>query len=299
MKDPSIMNFRHFCLALSIALVWGANFPVMKIGLNGISPLIFSGLRSLLILPLLFFIPRPKISWKVLLLIGLLIGTLTVPLLLLAIHLGVAAGLSSLIIQAQAFFTVLLALLFFNQKPSFLNWMGMSIAFLGIGFIGIQVGGEASLLGLGIALISAIVFAISNLVLQQKGQTVDMFSLMAWMNIVPPIPLFLLSSLIYGNDQFFQSFQNFTWISGASLLYASLVSGLFGYTTWGFLLKKYPAAVVTPFSLLVPVFAISFAYLTVDETLTTTSIYGCLLVISGLIINQLKTGYLKFKNPPK
>lgn len=292
------MNIRHFFLALAIAFVWGANFSVMKIGLSSISPLVFSALRSVVVLPLLFFIPRPKISWKILVIIGLLIGTIKLPLMLLAIHWGVAAGLSSLIIQVQAFFTVLLALMVFKQKPFLCNWIGMGVAFIGIGLIGIQVGGEASVLGLLIILIAALFFAISNLILQKEGQTVDMFSLMSWMNLVPPIPLFFLSIWLYGWDDCVQSFQNFSWTSFSSLLYASLGAGLFGYTAWGFLLKKYPAAVVAPFSLLVPVFAISFAYLAVNETLATTSIYGCLLVIIGLIINQWKSGYLRLKKQP-
>ena len=293
------MNIRHFCLALTVALFWGANFSVMKIGLSGISPLIFSALRSLLILPLLFFIPKPKISWKIIILIGLLIGTIKLPLMLLAIHLGVATGLTSLIVQVQAFFTTLLALFFFNQRPTILNWVGMGIAFSGIGLISIQLGGEASIFGLIVILISALFWAISNLLLQQKGQNVDMLSFMAWMNLIPPIPLFTLSLSIYGWDNCLESFQNFTWISFSSLIYASFCAGLFGYTIWGILLKKYPAAVVAPFSLLVPVFAIGFAYLTLDETLTMTSAYGCFLVILGLIINQLKSNRLKIKNSNK
>ena len=293
------MNVRHFCLALCVALVWGANFSVMKVGLDGISPLIFSAMRSVLVLPLLLFIPRPQISWQILFLIGLLIGTIKLPLMLLGIHLGVAAGLSSLIIQVQAFFTTLLALMIFNQKPTLLNWIGMGIAFTGIGMIGIQVGGEASLLGLIVILISAFFFAIANLIIQQKGQKVDMLSLMAWINIIPPIPLFLLSFFIYGSDNFVESFQNMGWLSMGSLLYGSLCAGLFGYTLWGNLLKKYPAAVVAPFSLLVPVFAIAFAYFFVDEFLTKTSIYGCFMVIFGLIINQLKSNTLKLKKTAK
>lgn len=289
------MNIRHFCLALSIAFVWGANFSVMKIGLSGISPLVFSTLRSVVVLPLLFFIPRPKVSWKILVSIGFLIGTIKLPLMLLAIHWGVAAGLSSLIIQVQAFFTVLLALIVFRQKPFLSNWIGMGVAFAGIGLIGIQVGGEASVLGLLIILIAALFFAVSNLVLQKEGQNVDMFSLMSWMNIVPPIPLFLLSLWLYGWEDCVQSLQNFTWMGSFSLFYASLGAGLFGYTSWGFLLKKYPAAVVAPFSLLVPVFAISFAYLIIDEVLSPSSVLGCLLVILGLGINQLKSGYLRSK----
>lgn len=289
------MNVRHFCLALLVALLWGANFSVMKIGIYGISPLIFSALRSILILPLLFFIPRPNVSWKTIILVGLLIGTIQLPLMLLAIHLGVATGLTSLVVQAQAFFTTLLALIFFHQKPTLNNWIGMGVSFLGITLIGIQIGGESSFTGLALILLAALVWALSNVTIQQKGPKGDMLSLMAWMNLVPPIPLLILSFVIQGKEVFIESFDNFTWISFASLLYASLCAGLFGYTMWGNLLKKYPAAVVAPFSLLIPVFAIGLGYFTVDEILTETSLYGCFLVIIGLIINQFNFNPLSLR----
>jgi O-acetylserine/cysteine efflux transporter len=286
------MHIRHFGLALAVALLWGANFSVMKIGMEGISPIVFSGMRSLLVLPLLFFIPKPKVSWKIIITIGLLIGTFKLPLMLFAIHLGVATGLTSLIIQIQAFFTTLIALALFNQKPTASNWIGMCIAFTGIGLISIQVGGQASIPGLIVILISALFWASANLILQQRGKNVDMLSLMVWINIVPPLPLFGTAIAIYGWDDFEASFQNITWVSGSALLYGSLCAGILGYTIWGTLLKKYPAAVVAPFSLLVPVFGISFAYFAVNETLTTASIYGCFLVIFGLIVNQLKLKYM-------
>ena len=282
------MHIKHIALALTVALLWGANFTVMKVGMGTISPLIFSALRSLVILPLLFFIPRPKISWRTLLLIGLLIGTFKLPLMLLAISLGVATGLTSLIVQVQSFFTVVFAWAVFNQQPSPTNWVGMAVSMLGIGLISIQIGGSASMSGLIVIIISAIFWAISNIVIQKKCLHVDMLSLTIWINVVPPIPLLLLSCYIYGHEEFSQSFSTFTLTSFWALLYAGFCAGLLGYTIWGHLLKKYPATIVAPFSLLVPVFGISFAYYTINEMLTPTSILGSLLVIFGLIVNQIK-----------
>jgi O-acetylserine/cysteine efflux transporter len=116
------------------------------------------------------------------------------------------------------------------------------------------------------------------------------------MNLIPPLPLFAASIALYGWDDFTLSLQNISWKSSAALLYGGLCAGVLGYTIWGTLLKKYPAAIVAPFSLLVPVFGISFAYISIGETLTTSSIYGCFFVIFGLIINQLKLKYITKKH---
>ena len=282
------MHIHHIGLAVTVALLWGANFTVMKVGMGEISPLIFSALRSLVILPLLFFIPRPKMSWGLLFVIGLLIGTVKLPLMLLAISLGVATGLTSLIVQVQAFFTIIFAWVVFGQQPGKMNWLGMITSMIGIGLISIQIDGSASISGLIVIIMSAIFWAISNIIIQKKCQNIDMLSLTIWMNIVPPIPLFIMSYYIYGYEGFTHTLENFSAHSFWALLYAGFCAGLLGYTIWGNLLKKYPATIVAPFSLLVPVFGLSFAYFSIDEVLTKTSIFGCGLVILGLVINQIK-----------
>jgi O-acetylserine/cysteine efflux transporter len=282
------MHLRYILLALLMALVWGSNFSVMKIGLEGTYPLVFSALRSLVLFPLLFFIPKPKTSWKNIFLIGFLIGTVKLPLMLLAIHWGVPAGLSSVLSQTQVFFTILLAILFYKEHPKLNNWIGMLIAFGGIGCIALQIGGETSYVGLLPILMAAFSWAIANILTQHTKKNVDMLQLTVWFNIVPPLPLLGLAGFIHGWEEVYLNIMGFSWKTIATILYSGFFAGLLGYTIWGSLLKKYPATIVAPFSLLVPVCALSFAYIVLHEQPTPLSLLGAVFVILGLILNQIK-----------
>ena len=96
--------------ALCVVLIWGLNFVVMKLGLQGLSPMLLGALRfAAASLPLLLFVPgrrcpgatsRPTGSAQALGQFGLLF---------LGLQLGMTAGMASVVMQTQAFFTLLLA----------------------------------------------------------------------------------------------------------------------------------------------------------------------------------------------
>ena len=52
-------------LALLVVLVWGVNFVVIKVGLNGMPPMLLGALRfALVAFPAVLIVPRPKASWR-------------------------------------------------------------------------------------------------------------------------------------------------------------------------------------------------------------------------------------------
>ena len=54
------MKINDILIALLVAVIWGVNFVVIKVGVTGIPPLFLGALRFLFVaLPAVFFIPRP------------------------------------------------------------------------------------------------------------------------------------------------------------------------------------------------------------------------------------------------
>ena len=52
----------HLLLALAIVAVWGTNFVVIKLSLAAFPPFLFAALRyTFAFLPLVFFVPKPKV----------------------------------------------------------------------------------------------------------------------------------------------------------------------------------------------------------------------------------------------
>ena len=113
------MSVKDLLLALCVVLAWGVNFVVIKLGLHGMPPFLLAGLRfTLVVFPAIFFVKRPNIPLRWLVVYGMTISFGQFAFLFLAIKLGMPAGLASLVVQAQAFFTLLLgALLLAALEP--------------------------------------------------------------------------------------------------------------------------------------------------------------------------------------
>jgi O-acetylserine/cysteine efflux transporter len=103
------MSQRDILLAVSVAVVWGLTFVAIKVGVGETSPLVLSALRFLFAaIPFVFFVKPPKARASTVALYGLVIGVGQFGVLFIAIHEGFPVGLASLVVQAQAFFTIAL-----------------------------------------------------------------------------------------------------------------------------------------------------------------------------------------------
>jgi len=128
-------------LAVIIALIWGFNFVVIQIGLQGVSPFILSFSRFFLMsIPFVFFVKRPSIPFRLLLGYGLLMFAIPFTFLFIAMHIGLSASLASLLLQMQVFFTIFLAFLFLKEKCHIWQMVGASLSFVGIIVVSYHLG---------------------------------------------------------------------------------------------------------------------------------------------------------------
>jgi len=183
----------HFALAVLVAAIWGIGFIAIQIGLESFPPIFFTALRSTVAsLPFLLFFPRPGVAWKWLIAMGFSLGVLLTGLLYIGMDLGMPAGLSSLVLQSQAFFTVLLAAALLSERPTARQIIGMAIAFSGIGLIAMTRETGGGLLALGLVVAAAFFWGVFNILIKQV-RAPDMLRLIIWVSVVPPLPLLALS----------------------------------------------------------------------------------------------------------
>jgi O-acetylserine/cysteine efflux transporter len=67
---------------------------------------------------------------------------------------------------------------------------------------------------------------------------------------------------------------------------------------WSWLLKRHPAAIVAPFSLLVPLWGVSSSILVFGERLSLAKAIGCLLIVAGVAANSWPARRLRPITPP-
>lgn len=110
------LGVRDTVMALLVVFTWGVSFVAIKLGLDAMPPMALCAWRFLLAtVPLIFFVRRPNVPWTLLLGYGLMIGVVQFGLLFLAIAIGMPAGLSSVVIQAQVFVTIALSVIWLGE----------------------------------------------------------------------------------------------------------------------------------------------------------------------------------------
>lgn len=290
-KQGQGMTRKDGLLALLVVVVWGLNFVVIKVGLHNMPPLMLAGLRFLLVaFPALFFVARPKIPFRLLLGYGLTISFGQFAFLFCAINFGMPAGLASLVLQAQAFFTIILGALVFGERLQ-----GKQLAGIALAVVGVLVLAEASLNGQHVALLgflltlaAAFCWASGNIFnkkIMQLETRPAVMSLVVWSALIPILPFMAASYLLDGPTVMLHSLVTLDLITILSLIYLAFVATIVGYGIWGALLGRYETWRVAPLSLLVPVVGIASAALLLDEKLGALQLVGALLVMAGLYIN--------------
>ena len=279
------MSPRDLILALFVVTVWGLSFVAIRWGVDEVAPLLMTALRyTLAALPAVFFVRRPNVAWRVLIAYGLAIGVGQFGLLFVAVKWGMPPGLGSIVVQLQVFFTIGLAMLAFGERPKPIQWLGALVAFGGIGVIALERLDGAALIPLLMTVGAAVFWAMGNTVTKQAGK-IDMLGFVVWSSLIPPLPLLALSLLIEGPGAIPAAMQHITWVGGGSLLFMAWCATLFGYGTWSVLLSRYPAGLVAPFALLVPISGIGASALLLGETISGLEIAGSALVFVGLLLN--------------
>ncbi|MGY0614893.1 EamA family transporter [Vibrio sp. FJH11] len=295
------MSLRDRLLALTIVLVWGVNFVVIKVGLEGMPPLLLAGLRfALVAFPALLFIPRPKVPLKWIVAYGLTISFGQFALLFWALNVGLAAGLASLLLQAQAFITLGFGVLLLKEKIRVHNIIAVVTAAGGIYLLAAaQHDGAASLTGLTLILIlgAATCWALGNITNKviMQNYTVPTMSLIVWSALVPFSAFAVASYFIEGPEVIQSSLANMQWHNVFSIVYLSLLATIVGYGSWSYLLSRYATALVAPLSLLVPVFGLLSAWILLDESLSLYQVIGVIVIALGLAINVFGQRWFKRK----
>ena len=292
-SPTSGMSRPDWLSAIIVIVVWGLNFVVMKWGLATLSPLLLCALRfAAASLPFLLFVRPPKnLSWGLLAAYGLVQGVGQFGLLFTGMKLGMPAGMASVVLQTQAFITMLLAAAFLHEKPQRWQWLGLLIALAGLLLIGAAHGEGASdmtLIGFVLTVGAAAMWAGSNLLTRMaaKQGSYEPVSFIVWTSVFPMLPLLLLSLWVDGADSVASQLQSIGWNELGVIAYLAFLSTLLGYGLWTRLLQRYAASTVAPLSLLVPVIGLLSAMLLLGEAPNGLQWLGTLGVLLGMVVNQ-------------
>lgn len=284
------MTFKDSVLALVIILAWGLNFVVISFGLGDIPPLLLGGLRFLVVASIgSLLVKRPNIPLKWWAVYAVPIGFLQFAFLFVAMANGMPAGLASLILQSQAFFTMLFAFSFLKEGIRLHQILAMVLAGSGLLIIALLSGvTKMTTVGFVLTLFAAASWALGNIsarAISKKGYAVNV-NLVVWSAWILPLPFFLSSWAMEGSDAIETALLNVHWVAIGALAYLALIATILSYSLWGYLMGRYPASQVAPLTLGVPVVGLAAASVILGESLSAFQWLGVVLVLFGLLMNS-------------
>ncbi|HEY4137518.1 MAG TPA: EamA family transporter, partial [Casimicrobiaceae bacterium] len=240
--------------------------------------------------PLVFFIKPPQMPARYVVAYGFAIGVCQFGLLFLGMKLGMPAGLSSLVIQLQVFFTIGLGMVFLGDRLRHENAIGAAIATTGIVLLAVhkvETGAGATFIGFLLVIAAALAWAAGNVIAKRAAgaHDDDMFALVVWSSLVPPLPLALLSYAFEREAAAGAALLHASALAWGCVLFLAYAATLFGFASWAGLLHRYPTALITPFALLIPVSGLLSGALLLGETLAPLQAVGAGLVLAGLGVN--------------
>jgi O-acetylserine/cysteine efflux transporter len=282
---------RDLLLTLAVVAIWGYMFVPIKVALREVPPFALASLRfALAAMPLVFFVRRPAMPWRYVVGYGFAIGVFQFGLLFLGMKLGMPAGLSSLVIQLQVFFTIGFAVMLDGDRLRRHNLWGATIAVAGVALLAahkLGAGESGTFVGFLLVIASGLAWAVGNIIAKHGAgaHAPDMFALVVWSSLVPPLPLAALSYALEGGPAAAQAVAHASPIVWACLLVMAYGATLFGFGSWNALLHRYPTALISPFALLIPVSGLASGALFLGESLAPLQAAGVALVFAGLAVN--------------
>ena len=278
------MPIRDLLLALTVVLLWGVNFVVMKHAVSEVPPFLLTALRfGLAAVPAVFLVRRPAVFTWHLIAYGAGFGIVQFGFMFTAFRLGIPAGLTAIVLQTQAFFTIALAFWVLGERPSRLQNAGICVAAAGVAVVFAGAAQGAALLPVALVIAAGLGWAGANIALK-LARPDDIFGFTVWGSLVPPLPMLALSAATEGFDAWSTSWAHLTWLGVAAVLYLAYPISLATGMAWNSLLSRYPAATFAPFALLVPVIGMAAGAVVYGERITITELAGSILVLAGLVI---------------
>ncbi|MEM3628058.1 MAG: DMT family transporter [Candidatus Bathyarchaeia archaeon] len=278
---------RNWILFISMILMWGSNWTVMKVGVKFVGPLNFVMQRFFLglivLLPILLFrgkkIPRDSKVW-----FNLCILSFVQAAWVSFTNIGLmyeSSGLSSLLTYTQPLFVFCLAVLFLKERVGIIKVIGIMIGFLGVavlyaGRISFSVNVFNS--SLFFLILGAFLWAVTVIYYKKFLSNVDPV-------LVNIVQFFLGFAVIFAMVLMFEGLTfSVSPLYIFAVLYASIFGSAVASTIWLILIREEEATIVSASSLVVPVTASLFGLVFLGEVIDAISLLGFIVTLTGVYL---------------
>jgi len=279
------MKFIHILMAIAVPFIWGTGFVVAKGAILEFPPILLMAFRFLVTsLVLIWFVKPPIGQLRALFLIAIVASAIQYSLTFTGLS-GLDAGFAALIVQLEVPFLVILGAILLGEKASLRKWMGIIIAFAGVGLLIGKVEFNNAWGSVALVVAGAFTWAVGQIFVR-KLKNIDGLTTTAWVAVFATPQLFVMSFIFETNQiEFITKASMSIWLA---VLYLGIIMTALGYYFWNTLIRSYTIEKIAPFLLLLPVFSLLGGVLFLGEMISGAKMFGGLIVILGVAFVSLE-----------
>ena len=295
------LSAKQLWLLIILTVVWGLNWPVMKLGVTGMPPLLFRTLSMWLGLPVLALalvwlkVPfaMPRKHWPELLLLAATNMFIWHVCIILAIQ-SLSSGRAAILGYTMPIFSAILGAIFFASVMTKRNWLGVAAAALGVALLlwHEMMGLSGKPLGVALALTAAATWALGTQLLRRTKIDTPTLTISFWMTVLACV---VMSALTV-------TFEREAWVmpsqsSWFAIVYNAVLVFGFAHAAWFYLARTLPPIASTLSVMFIPILGVFVGAYWLGEVLhwQDWAAVGLMVVAIASVLAPTKASSLRTK----
>lgn len=277
------MGLKDFSLLFLVCFVWGLNIVITRwvVFDAAIPPIFFAAIRfmgvALLLIPFLRPIPE---DIKTLFIISFFIGAGHFALLFIGLA-NAEASAASVVSQLAVPFSTLMSMAFLGEIIRWRRGLGILLAFTGVLLIAVDPGSFTVSLGLIYIAGAAFIGSIGG-ILMKRMKPVSALQMQVWIGLFSFAPLFAVSAIFEHNQ--WSSYMAGGWPVWIATLFAVVGVSIFGHGAFYHLIKRYDISLLSPLTLMTPIWGVVLSIIFLKEAVTPQLIIGAIISLGGVFV---------------
>ncbi len=276
----------------AVCIIWGSTYLAIRIGVSAFPPELFAGVRFLIAggLMLLYArirgmeFPRDIKSIRDQSIVGLFLLLGGNGIIVWAEQ-WVHSGVASLLVATSPLFMALIEL-FIPGRPKidFKGWIGLIIGFSGVALLVLSGSGEGSTAAgyTAVILLGSFLWAVGSVYSKGFTPTGSVVANIGVQMLAGGIGLTLVGISLGEISRV-----SFSIKGVGALLYLIIFGSLIGYSSYIYVLQKWPAAKAGTYAYINPPVAFLLGALILGEPFTITILFSTVIILAGVLLVQL------------
>jgi drug/metabolite transporter (DMT)-like permease len=276
---------------LAVCLFWGSTYLAIRIGVTDFPPFVFAGIRHMIsgtiMLSAALYMKKSFPTEKKDLVLNVLVGLfmlLGANGLVVYAEQWVDSGVTSLLVSLVPVYIAIIELVVLRiVKISWMGFFGLVMGFAGVYLLVRPANGIQIVDGLGVfvLIVASMLWAIGSVISTKVKSKDAIIAIIGIQMISGGIGCFIVSLFTGGIYDFELNFR--VW---AALWYLIIFGSIIGFSSYIYVLQKWPATKASTYAYVNPVVAVLLGAIILGEPITLFMVMGMVVILSGVFMVQ-------------